>query len=400
MVQNNLLYIALSNLDAATYSVCYQTKIITTAIFSKYILGKHLSQTQWQALLLLFVGVALAETGSQLAHGSGGRGAAATGGAAAAGEDAGAAATAAAAAAMAEELVAMAAAGGAAVAGGGSGIDDTSVEMVAARARGAQNHLWGFMCVLLAACTSGFAGVYFELLLKRSNASLWVRNIQMGLPSVALSLASVFVSDRLARGTFSRLFRSFWDQFPTLYWRQTSFSSCFWRQDGFPELFVLIRNEVSETNTVTFDPSLSVMPLVPPSAPFRRAVARDGFFQGYSGIVASVVVLQAVGGLVVAVVVKYADNILKGFAAAFSILTSCALSAAFFAFEPSAGFIAGACLVIVSTFMYVSAPPPTAAGGKGGGAGGGVSGRSGSSSNVLLPTFVAPKLSKAGKPGL
>jgi UDP-sugar transporter A1/2/3 len=36
-----------------------------------------------------------------------------------------------------------------------------------------------------------------------------------------------------------------------------------------------------------------------------------------------VTILQAIGGLVVAVVVKYADNILKGFAASFSIVTSC-----------------------------------------------------------------------------
>lgn len=39
-VQNNLLFISLSNLSGAVYQVTYQLKILTTAVLSVVILGK------------------------------------------------------------------------------------------------------------------------------------------------------------------------------------------------------------------------------------------------------------------------------------------------------------------------------------------------------------------------
>ena len=62
------------------------------------------------------------------------------------------------------------------------------------------------------------------------------------------------------------------------------------------------------------------------------------------------------GGLIVAVVVKYADNILKGFAASISIISSCVLSIFFFDFKPNAEFLVGAVLVNVSMYLYSQAP--------------------------------------------
>lgn len=56
---NSLQYVAISNLDAATFHVVYQFKIIVTAVFSVAMLRKSLTPRQWLALLMLMVGVAL-----------------------------------------------------------------------------------------------------------------------------------------------------------------------------------------------------------------------------------------------------------------------------------------------------------------------------------------------------
>jgi len=216
-VQNNLLYLALTNLDAATYQILYQLKILTTAIFSATMLGRPFSTTKWASLIVLTCGVAVVQVSGSSDH--------------AASEDEN------------------------------------------------RNRLVGLVAVLSAACTSGFSGVYFEKILKGSDVSLWIRNIQMGLPSVMIALLTVVLED-------------------------------------------------------------------------SAEVSRKGFFVGYSPVVVSVIIVQAVGGLIVAVVVKYADNVLKVFASSFSILLSCIISAFAFDFRPNFLFLVGAFLVILSTAMY------------------------------------------------
>lgn len=226
-VQNNLLFVALSNLDAATFQVGNQLKILTTAVFSYFMLGKRLSSCQWASLLVLMAGVSMAQ------------------------------------------------------------LSASSKTPPAVEERTDQNPTVGFFAVLLAAMTSGFSGVYFERILKTSPTSIWMRNVQMGFFSILIALATVYL------------------------------------------------------NAADFD-----------------IVQRNGFFHGYNIMVVAVILLQSAGGLVVAVVVKYADNILKGFAASFSIVTSCLLSAIFLDFQPTFLFVVGAVMVNVAMYMYATYPAP------------------------------------------
>uniref|UniRef100_A0A087YF58 Solute carrier family 35 member A3b n=1 Tax=Poecilia formosa TaxID=48698 RepID=A0A087YF58_POEFO len=220
-LQNNLLYVALSNLDAATYQVTYQLKILTTALFSISMLGKRLGLYQWLSLLSLMAGVTLVQVSQWPTNSTG------------------------------EQKVLT-----------------------------AGSQVVGVVAVLMACVSSGFAGVYFEKILKETKQSVWVRNIQLGLFSFLLGFLGMMVYD-------------------------------------------------------------------------GQSVRQSGMFQGYNAITWTVVVLQAVGGLVVAVVIKYADNILKGFATSVSIIMSTLIS--YFLlndFHPTGVFFLGAMLVIAATFLY------------------------------------------------
>jgi UDP-sugar transporter A1/2/3 len=134
---------------------------------------------------------------------------------------------------------------------------------------------------VMAACvSSGFAGCYFEKILKSSDTSMWIRNIQLGISGAIFSLLAVLIYD-------------------------------------YPR------------------------------------IAEGGIFQGYGVLTWLVVTNQALGGLLVSIVVRYADNILKGFATSLSIIISSIISFKLFDFQPSFHFIIGALLVMVSLFRFV-----------------------------------------------
>merc|ERR1712194_707387 len=54
----------------------------------------------------------------------------------------------------------------------------------------------------------------------------------------------------------------------------------------------------------------------------REAVMQGGFFQGYTWFTCFVVLQVSLGGMLVALVMKYADNVVKGFATSLSIVLS------------------------------------------------------------------------------
>ena len=85
-------------------------------------------------------------------------------------------------------------------------------------------------------------------------------------------------------------------------------------------------------------------------------VAEKGLLFGYTKLVWLVICMQAFGGLIVAVVVKFADNILKGFSTSFAIILSCFVSVFLFNFHVSRDFLIGTTLVIIAIYIYGKMP--------------------------------------------
>ena len=205
------------------FQVTYQLKILTTAVFSVIMLGKRLSIVQWISLVILFTGISIVQMQPENA--------------------------------------------------GNSSIQTE------------QRPLLGLVAVIVSCLMSGFAGVYFEKILKGTKQSVWLRNVQLGFLGAVIGLGTVYIKE-------------------------------------------------------------------------GDRVSSDGFFHGYDSLVWLVIALQSLGGLLVAVVVKYADNILKGFATSLAIVISCVVSVYFFNFQLSFQFVIGAAFVMMSIYLYGKYIPP------------------------------------------
>lgn len=85
-------------------------------------------------------------------------------------------------------------------------------------------------------------------------------------------------------------------------------------------------------------------------------ITTNGFFHGYDLFVVYIISFQALGGILVGLVMKYADNILKGFATSFSIIISCMASVYLFEFNLTVQFAIGVSIVIGSIYLYSYIP--------------------------------------------
>jgi len=82
------------------------------------------------------------------------------------------------------------------------------------------------------------------------------------------------------------------------------------------------------------------------------SVSSNGFFHGFHSMVWGVIFLQAVGGLTIAAVVRFSDNVVKNFGTSFSLIFSCIISNYMFDQTATFMFYLGVFLVVVSVFIY------------------------------------------------
>ena len=257
LIQNSVLYIAISNLTAPMFQVCYQCKLLTTAIVSVVMLQRRYSTKQWICLAVLGVGVAIVVLGARE--------------------------------------------------GGGGDTEQKGGD-------NAQNLFAGLTAVTVACLCSAFAGVYFEKVLKRPTndggqarapVSMWMRNVQMAFFSICIALINMY------------------------------------RESG-PEERGLTGPMIENGGD----------PMTKP------------FMHGFTGWTWVIVALQAGGGLLVAAVIKYADNVLKGMATGVSVATGTFASTFLFGTTLSMQFGAGAGMILTSVYLFSNDLPAVCGGGK------------------------------------
>lgn len=223
-IQNILLQLASSNLPAALFQVTYQGKTLVVAFCSVLLLQKQLQRYKWFAIVLMAAGIGIVQVSSSK--------------------------------------------------------EEKQSEM----ANNAEQSISvGLVFVFLGCLCSGFAGVYFEMMMKNVGSdavapSMWVRNVQLASFTILIGGSGLLFTGELTNG--------------------------------------------------------------------------EPLFHGFNTQVWTMVVNNAAGGLCVAFVIKYADNILKGFACALATIVATIASVPIFGFELKFSFFIGMIVVLGSTLLY------------------------------------------------
>jgi len=245
LVQNTLLYVALTNLSAPLFQVTYQGKLLTTAIMSVFLLNRRYNFRQWFCLTMLGMGVAVVVLSEPKPE---------------------------------------------------KQVEDVNT----------QDMFVGLVAVSVSCFSSALAGVYFERVLKKKSEpipvgetkngdapvvprqppSLWMRNIQLAFFSVCTAYLRLYMDNQ--------------------------------------------RNE--ETT---------------PKA----------FLHGFNNWVWLLVALQAGGGMLVAAVMKYADNVLKGMATGVAVCFTSICSVIFFDTALRFFFVVGASIILTSVYFFSNELP-------------------------------------------
>lgn len=332
-VQNFLIFVGLSNLDAVSFQVWSQTKLLSAALFSVWLLHRHLAAGQWASLVILTAGVLLSQLSTS------GR-------------------TSASSVTNPTANPATAAAGLVAREVGRGSVAMLSPLSEAAVQRGRQlahltlaplasfihslaptttteapqssgddfegSPLVGIIACVVSGLSSSYAGVYFEKVVKTTSPTLAIRNIQLSLFGIPLAVFSMMILDVIPN------------------WREQDAcgQGVQWNIMRRPSPEVL-----AAVASARADPGAAGAAYCPVK-PFY-------FWQNYDHwLTWGLVGIHALGGLLVALVVKYADNILKGFATGVAVIVSGLMSWALWGYKPSAAFVLGALLVTGSTIMF------------------------------------------------
>lgn len=93
---------------------------------------------------------------------------------------------------------------------------------------------------------------------------------------------------------------------------------------------------------------------VGPNSPVLHpfTVFTDTFFKGFTGLVWCLVLLQSLAGILLALVMKYSNNILKTFSTSLALLISMAASVLWLDMTVQPNFVVGLVMVLVSVFLY------------------------------------------------